>query len=514
MRLKNRVFFLVLALSVAVGLLVPAQPARAYTSVSVSFFYDSLAPYGSWVTVGSYGRCWRPAHVSAGWQPYLYGKWIYTDAGWTWVSFDPWGGDPYHYGTWVSTAGYGWIWVPGTIWAPAWVTWYMTDDAFGWAPVPPSFYVGISGYVGPAVTVSRSAYVFVPAQQFAGVNVSSVRVPATQNATFISRARPVTHFAVQGGVLSSGGPAISQVERVAGRRIQRVSITSAKTQPVPIRTSLHGGRAPVVVPASERAKQIAAHEKARAAAGVPLEDGGRDVRPRGSYAAAASCEAREGDGPSAPSAPRARETRKGDCPPAPAAAPGESEAASKRSVRSRRHLRTKSTSVRTAHQPPPPPVHERPEKVGTQAQLNSAPTPPPARGEKPAQHVQPKPQGPPPAPTRTRRARRKRKSTARRTRPVEAACKSPSGQSGHWLSSTWSNLRSAGRWLKIAATMATPEDREPFDETAVTRGRHRCYFCESEKSDEWKFLAKLNAFVCKACQERIEKKLPDERKTG
>lgn len=48
------------------------------------------------------------------------------------------------------------------------------------------------------------------------------------------------------------------------------------------------------------------------------------------------------------------------------------------------------------------------------------------------------------------------------------------------------------------------DDRQPFDETAVTRGRHRCYFCETEKSDEWKFVARLNAFICRACRERIE----------
>ncbi|HSB63657.1 MAG TPA: DUF6600 domain-containing protein, partial [Thermoanaerobaculia bacterium] len=263
MRLKNRVFFLGLALAVAVGLLVPAQPARAYTSVSVTFFYDSLAPYGDWVTVSSYGRCWRPGRVAAGWQPYLDGEWVYTDAGWTWLSSDPWGGDPYHYGTWVFTARYGWIWIPGTIWAPAWVTWYITDDAFGWAPVPPSFAVGISGYSGRAVTVSRSAYVFVPAAHFAGVNVSSVRIPPTQNATFIARARPMTRFAVQGGVLTTAGPPLPQVERVTGRRIERVSLAQAKTEPVPIRTSLEGGRgrATVVVPATERAKAISAHER-------------------------------------------------------------------------------------------------------------------------------------------------------------------------------------------------------------------------------------------------------------
>ncbi len=152
MRLKDRVFFLAFATAVAAGLLAPAREVRASATVSIGFFYDSLAPYGDWVTVPTYGRCWRPARVAFGWQPYLDGEWDYTDAGWTWVSFDPWGGDPYHYGTWVFTASYGWVWIPGTVWAPAWVTWCITDDAYGWAPVPPSFAVGTAGYVGPAMT--------------------------------------------------------------------------------------------------------------------------------------------------------------------------------------------------------------------------------------------------------------------------------------------------------------------------------------------------------------------------
>ncbi len=62
--------------------------------------------------------------------------------------------------------------------------------------------------------------------------------------------------------------------------------------------------------------------------------------------------------------------------------------------------------------------------------------------------------------------------------------------------------------------MASPDDPQPFDETAVTRPRRRCYFCEADKSDEWKFLARLNAFICKDCQERLEKAPSEERKSG
>lgn len=63
-------------------------------------------------------------------------------------------------------------------------------------------------------------------------------------------------------------------------------------------------------------------------------------------------------------------------------------------------------------------------------------------------------------------------------------------------------------------SMSAPEDRVPFDETAVTHSRRRCFFCEAEKSDEWKFLPRLNAFVCQSCQERVEKTAPDEERAG
>jgi hypothetical protein len=78
---------------------LPAAPARADVAVSFSFFHDTLSPYGRWVSVGSYGRCWYPVGVSAGWQPYTVGHWVYTDYGWTWVSADPWGEVTYRYGT-------------------------------------------------------------------------------------------------------------------------------------------------------------------------------------------------------------------------------------------------------------------------------------------------------------------------------------------------------------------------------------------------------------------------------
>ena len=122
---------------------------------SAADFREPLMPYGGWVTVGRYGTCWRPTGVEVGWRPYCNGQWVWTDAGWYWESDEPWSWACYHYGYWVSDPYYGWIWVPGTEWAPAWVVWRESPDYIGWAPCGP----------GGAV-VSASFFVFVDVHRF------------------------------------------------------------------------------------------------------------------------------------------------------------------------------------------------------------------------------------------------------------------------------------------------------------------------------------------------------------
>lgn len=235
--------------------LMAAEASRAQVVVSVSSFHESLSSYGQWVPCGAYGECWVPAGVAAGWQPYTNGEWIYTDYGWTWVSYDPWGGDPYHYGTWTNIDSYGWAWVPGLVWAPAWVTWSYSDAYVGWAPIPPSLAFGYSGYAGAPVIVSQNYYVFVPTNRMVGVNVSTVRVPVARNATILPATRKVTNFAVQGGVVHNTALPVSHIEKVTHTTIQRASISQAKTQPMAMKTSPagKGGKISVVAPASTRA---------------------------------------------------------------------------------------------------------------------------------------------------------------------------------------------------------------------------------------------------------------------
>jgi hypothetical protein len=101
---------------------------------SLAYYEDELNDNGSWVYLSAYGWSWRPT-VSIGWRPYYNGYWYSGYGGYlSWVSYEPWGWVPYHYGRWAYDPFYGWFWVPGAGYAPAWVYWWYGPGYIGWAP--------------------------------------------------------------------------------------------------------------------------------------------------------------------------------------------------------------------------------------------------------------------------------------------------------------------------------------------------------------------------------------------
>ncbi len=105
---------------------------------STEVFYDQLAPYGRWID-SRYGRAWQP-RVGRDWRPYTLGRW---GEGRYWISDEPFGWATYHYGRWAFDPNAGWLWLPGTEWAPSWVAWRDADDYSGWAPLPPGLSVSV-----------------------------------------------------------------------------------------------------------------------------------------------------------------------------------------------------------------------------------------------------------------------------------------------------------------------------------------------------------------------------------
>jgi hypothetical protein len=179
------------------------------------------------VVVGSYGQVWRP-RVAAGWRPYYYGRWEWTNEGWLWVSDEPWGWAAYHYGRWAYDPYYGWLWVPGSEWAPAWVSWRTSGDVIGWAPLAPGYSVYVSSY--PFIDFW---WTFVPSVQFVSNPVHNVAYAPNHarrwfDATAPAPARPPRGVRVGPAPAPAwGGPAPRVLEQRIGRPVTPARIVRA-----------------------------------------------------------------------------------------------------------------------------------------------------------------------------------------------------------------------------------------------------------------------------------------------
>ncbi len=107
-----------------------------YLPESLAAYASDFDNYGTWSYNATYGNVWRPLPAYAGpnWSPYYDGRWAYTPWGTTWIPDEPWGWAPCHYGRWTFMVGFGWGWVPGVVFSPAWVAWYWGDGWIGWTP--------------------------------------------------------------------------------------------------------------------------------------------------------------------------------------------------------------------------------------------------------------------------------------------------------------------------------------------------------------------------------------------
>lgn len=222
--MKKTLLFLATALLMHIG--VPK--VQAAVNVSVDFFYDQLGDYGDWVEVGEYGYGWQPRDVDEDWRPYSDGRWAYTEAGWTWVSEEPYGWAVYHYGRWARIERKGWVWIPGTEWAPAWVSWRRSPQHVGWAPLPPEANfrrsVGFSGWVDSYYDIGPSAYRFVAVRNFGAPRLRTVFVEPRENITIIRQTTNITRITYVNSVVNNGGPRYEDMSRESAEPVRRLRL--------------------------------------------------------------------------------------------------------------------------------------------------------------------------------------------------------------------------------------------------------------------------------------------------
>ena len=157
-------------------------------------YYGELSTQGQFETDPDYGTVWYPTGVSYDWRPYYDGYWSYGPGGYFWVSNEPWGWAPYHYGNWQWSASHRWCWVPGPVFAGAWVSWSWGSLSVGWAPLD---YWGRPGWSGGPLHYGYydpHSWTFVSYSHINDRNVRRYAVPIDRvgddlrNATVVARA--------------------------------------------------------------------------------------------------------------------------------------------------------------------------------------------------------------------------------------------------------------------------------------------------------------------------------------
>jgi hypothetical protein len=94
--------------------------------------------YGEWLWHDYYGYVWRPFYNDyypwGDWAPYIYGNWSSYQKQLFWIPGEPWGWVPYHLGIWMWDKNKGWVWLPGSFFAPAWAVWDFYGGFYTWRP--------------------------------------------------------------------------------------------------------------------------------------------------------------------------------------------------------------------------------------------------------------------------------------------------------------------------------------------------------------------------------------------
>ncbi|HZU82423.1 MAG TPA: DUF6600 domain-containing protein [Polyangiaceae bacterium] len=206
---------------------------------ALTAFRTTLDPYGTWVEDPTYGSVWVPSEAAVGpdFAPYVTaGHWAYGDD-YVWVSDYAWGWAPFHYGRWAYVGGVGWEWIPGRVYAGAWVSWrYGWDDwaYVGWAPLAPTWCWRRGVAVG--IGFAPAPYAFVPSGDLFARSVGAHVIVGARAATIGAHTRawapPATatgRVIARPGVVAAGGPPPSML-RIPQSAVVRASV-SARVPP-------------------------------------------------------------------------------------------------------------------------------------------------------------------------------------------------------------------------------------------------------------------------------------------
>lgn len=158
-------------------------------------------------------------------KPYTNGQWVNSDAGWFFKAATPVEETVSHYGRWVNTSDAGWLWVPGRVWAPAWVDWKENDKYLSWAPLPPAAYLENKTMKVPDIADNNYVTVekkyFLEPDVYKYINFYNKNVYSIPEISEMKRTEGIT---VINNTIVNRGPDVNIFEALLGRNIEPVKL--------------------------------------------------------------------------------------------------------------------------------------------------------------------------------------------------------------------------------------------------------------------------------------------------
>ncbi len=215
--MKSLIRFSAIALGLLLSFGTTEKVMAQYDDVSLQTFYDELSPYGTWINDPQYGYVWRPDVDQRDFRPYYSnGRWAMTEYGNTWVSNYDWGWAPFHYGRWMHNKYNNWVWIPGTVWGPAWVNWRSGGDHYGWAPMGPSINININ--IGGRYITPDYYWNFIPARNIYSYNYP--RYYSGRNRVYIQNTIIINNTYVRNNNTYYSGPRASDIRRATNQDVR------------------------------------------------------------------------------------------------------------------------------------------------------------------------------------------------------------------------------------------------------------------------------------------------------
>jgi hypothetical protein len=198
--------------------------AYADANVGMVFVWKPSSDLAVSTTLGDVSVVQSPLVQTPVYVPYTNGQWVNTDAGWYFKAPTPVEETVSHYGRWVNSPTAGWLWVPGRVWAPAWVDWKQNDDYVSWAPLPPSVYINNGTMSAPIIDDNN--YLIVNRKYFLEPTVYRYNNVYYDNGNTIllSDMKRTDGIVVYNNTIINRGPDVNIIQTIYGRNIDLVKI--------------------------------------------------------------------------------------------------------------------------------------------------------------------------------------------------------------------------------------------------------------------------------------------------